>query len=63
MVRSALLNLVHILFLTFALILHASGQVKEAPACIEEIMQQHKVMGLSVAVVKRMKSSTISHLG
>ena len=53
MVRSALLNLVHILFLSLALILHASGQVKDAPSCIEEIMQQHKVMGLSVAVVKK----------
>ena len=55
MVRSALLKLVHILYLTFTFILHASGQVKEARACIEEIMQQHKVMGLSVAVVKKDK--------
>ena len=34
---------------------HGSGQTNDAPTCIGEIMQQHHVMGLSVAVVKKNK--------
>lgn len=55
MARSALLKLTHTLSLVFVFVLYTIGQTEKAATCIQEIMQQNKVMGLSVAVVKKNK--------
>ena len=54
-IRSVLPGLVHLLFLVIFFTLHSSGQTNDPPACLGEIMKQHHVMGLSVAVVKKNK--------
>lgn len=55
MTRTTLLKLAYLLLLSFLFNLDAEGQVEKAAACIREIMLQSKVMGLSVAVVKKNK--------
>ena len=53
--RLVLLRLVLLFFYIAIFKFHGHGQTGNAPACIGEIMQQHHVMGLSVAVVKKKK--------
>lgn len=55
MARALFLKLVYIFFLAFVFSYPVAGQAKGAANCIEQIMQQHRVMGLSVAVVKKNK--------
>jgi CubicO group peptidase (beta-lactamase class C family) len=51
MIRSAFLSIALVVLLQMA----ASGQAEKAGACINNLMQQSHVMGLSVAVVKKNK--------
>ncbi len=51
MIRSSFLLFFLLLFIS----LHSIGQAEKAEAGIRDIMQQSKVMGLSVAVVKKGK--------
>ena len=53
--RLVLLRLVLLFFYIAIFKFHGLGQTGNAPACIGKIMQQHHVMGLSVAVVKKKK--------
>lgn len=55
MIRPALLKTACIFLFAFVFIMHTAGQESKATECIRDIMQQHEVIGISVAVVKKNK--------
>lgn len=55
MISSALIKASTTLFISFVFLLQSSGQANKAEDCINGIMQQSAVAGLSVAVVKNNK--------